>query len=51
MERYHVRSANRSCKFRKEDYQEGPLREVCILQIPLDDALLQGETKKLHEEQ
>lgn len=31
----------------KEDYQEGPLREVCILPFPLTDALLQGETKEL----
>jgi hypothetical protein len=30
-----------------EDYQEGPLRKVCILPFPLDDALLIGETKEL----
>ena len=30
-----------------EDGQEGPLREICIFPFPLDDALLQGETKEL----
>jgi hypothetical protein len=30
-----------------EDDSEGPLREVNILPFPLDDALLQGETKEL----
>jgi len=30
-----------------EDYQEGPLRQICILPFPLDDTLLIGETKEL----
>jgi hypothetical protein len=30
-----------------EDYQQGPLREVCILPFPLSDTLIQGETKEL----
>lgn len=30
-----------------EDYQEGPLRQVCILPFPLEDTLLIGETKEL----
>ena len=29
------------------DQEEGPLRQICILPFPLDDALLQGETKEL----
>jgi hypothetical protein len=31
----------------KTDDEEGPLREICILPFPLDDALIQGETKEL----
>lgn len=31
----------------REDYQQGPLREICILPFPLDDVILQGETKEL----
>jgi hypothetical protein len=31
----------------KEDNQEGPLREICILPFPLNDVILQGETKEL----
>ena len=30
-----------------EDKESGPFREICILPFPLDDALLQGETKEL----
>lgn len=30
-----------------EDYQEGPIRQVCILPFPLEDTLLIGETKEL----
>ncbi len=30
-----------------EEYQEGPLREICILPFPLEDTLIQGETKEL----
>lgn len=30
-----------------EDHQEGPLREICILPFPLEDTLIQGETKEL----
>jgi hypothetical protein len=30
-----------------EDYQEGPIRQVCILPFPLDDTLVIGETKEL----
>jgi len=29
------------------DLEEGPLREICVLPFPLNDALLQGETKEL----
>jgi len=28
-------------------HQEAPLREICILPFPLEDVLLQGETKEL----
>eukprot|EP00554_Chaetoceros_debilis_P000280 CAMPEP_0194083994 /NCGR_PEP_ID=MMETSP0149-20130528/10944_1 /TAXON_ID=122233 /ORGANISM="Chaetoceros debilis, Strain MM31A-1" /LENGTH=442 /DNA_ID=CAMNT_0038766515 /DNA_START=162 /DNA_END=1487 /DNA_ORIENTATION=+ len=30
-----------------EDYQQGSLKEVCILPFPLSDTLIQGETKEL----
>jgi len=30
-----------------EEYHEGPIREICILPFPMEDSLLQGETKEL----
>ena len=30
-----------------ENDDEGPIREVCIMPFPLNDALLQGGTKEL----
>lgn len=31
----------------RPDSEESPLREVCIMPFPLNDVLLQGETKEL----
>lgn len=31
----------------REGYQEGCMREICVLPFPLGDALIQGETKEL----
>lgn len=31
----------------RQDGNNGPLREICILPFPLQDVILQGETKEL----